>query len=921
MPFSLRAIVRSLCAATVSLSLAAGVLAANPTHADAGALAQFSFTGEPQTWTVPSGISKVRIYAVGAGGGGLTPGTPDPITGALPIEGPLSTAGLGAMVAVELSVSPGEVLSVDVGGEGGSGNNTGGYGGGGNGGGSSGSGGGGGASQVTRGQEPLLVAGGGGGAGSGASFSYSQGGSGGGIASTAESGEEGLQSGGLPGASAGSGGEGATLTGGGGGGRGNGPSGSGGLGTGGAGAPSCTNGGGGGGGGGYYGGGGGGGGCFRASGGGGGGSSFVAPGAEVVEVVPGFSGGDGDVVIGTPGRMPAYPAGQQSTFPFNGGTQTYTVPSGTQALIVSVAGASGGGGAAGATEQAEVPVSPGQLILLNAGGEGGASQYVTTFNGGGPGGRNEGASGGGGSDVRIGGVQPQDRVLVAGGGGGAGSGGSPGAGGPGGASEGVAGLPGTTSSGLPGFSNGEGGGGGMQTVGGAGGPAGYFASGGGGGLGEGGGAGVGCTSSGGGGGGGGGYYGGGGGGGGCYGSGGGGGGGSSFAEPTASNVSSGGGWAGPGWLMVAAINSPGMGSGGGGGGSSAGGGGSGGNGGGGVGSGSNGPASIKLGPTDETVRPGGEADLTAQVRAASGAAIPGVTVTFTVVSGPDAGTHAAAADTNGYAHFKYDTLATGTDAVTATVADTSPTLNSNAVQVRVVRSNPLQAIGLLTVKDRSGHFHSCTASVIAGSNQSTLITAAHCAYGEHGYYSAFAFAPDFSGDADRCPRTCKEPFGVWNGAKPYVDKRWITDGDHAYDFAFITVQPKAGVPLARAVGGGLSPGFLSNPTQHWTTYGYPGTTTLRDCSDTSASTVSIGTGPENFAMPCNMNGDWHDIDEGASGGPWLTRHHEIGAINSTGTSCSTFAAFCTKELHGAQLQGAAQSLWLKATTDYRTYTP
>lgn len=200
-----------------ALVLAAGFLVVQPSYAEAGVLAQFGFTGEQQTWTVPAGVSEVRIYAVGSGGGGLTPGTPDPVTGALPADGPLSVAGLGAMVAVELPVSPGEVLSVNVGGEGGSGNSTGGYGGGGNG--NGGSGGGGGASQVSRGQEPLVVAGGGGGAGSGAALDYAQGGSGGGIASAAEGGEAGLESGGFPGASAGGGGEGATPTSGGGGGR------------------------------------------------------------------------------------------------------------------------------------------------------------------------------------------------------------------------------------------------------------------------------------------------------------------------------------------------------------------------------------------------------------------------------------------------------------------------------------------------------------------------------------------------------------------------------------------------------------------------------------------------------------------------------------------------------------------------------
>jgi hypothetical protein len=91
-------------------------------------LAQFGYTGGPQTWTVPAGVNEVRIYSLGAGGGGDAAGTPNPITGALPTGGPLTVAGLGAMVAAEVPVSPGGVLSITVGGEGGS---AGGYGGGG----------------------------------------------------------------------------------------------------------------------------------------------------------------------------------------------------------------------------------------------------------------------------------------------------------------------------------------------------------------------------------------------------------------------------------------------------------------------------------------------------------------------------------------------------------------------------------------------------------------------------------------------------------------------------------------------------------------------------------------------------------------------------------------------------------------------
>lgn len=338
------------------------------------------------------------------------------------------------------------------------------------------------------------------------------------------------------------------------------------------------------------------------------------------------------------------------------------------------------------------------------------------------------------------------------------------------------------------------------------------------------------------------------------------------------------------------------------------------------------PATIILGPTTQTVRPGGEADLTAQVLSNAGFPVAGITVHFTVVSGPDAGTASstnAPSGPDGYTHFAYDALGIGLDTVKATVNTGSTTLTSNTVTVRVVQSDPLQTIGLLTTKDPSGQRHTCTAAVIASYNQSTIVTAAHCAYGSGDYFSDFAFAPAFSGNVDKCgsSRACKEPFGVWTGVGPYVDPHWISSADPSYDFAFIVMQTNAGVPIDRAVGGGLSVSFASDPKQPWTAYGYPGSPTLRNCTANTASTTSVGSGPDNFVMPCNMNGDWRNADEGASGGPWLTRGDQIGAVNSTSVSCRVYALHCTKELRGAQFQSAAESIWWEAINDYGEFVP
>jgi hypothetical protein len=135
----------------------------------------FTFTGDEQSWAVPSGVTSVTISAIGAAGGSTDAG--------------VNTGGQGASVFSTVRVFPGQILYVDVGGVGGNGRTTGpqspgGFNGGGRGG-YTGAGGGG-ASDVrtiaTRSMgsldSRLVVAAGGGGAGSDGTCGSSNGGGG-----------------------------------------------------------------------------------------------------------------------------------------------------------------------------------------------------------------------------------------------------------------------------------------------------------------------------------------------------------------------------------------------------------------------------------------------------------------------------------------------------------------------------------------------------------------------------------------------------------------------------------------------------------------------------------------------------------------------------------------------------------------------
>ena len=286
------------CVAAVMLSGCGGNAGsgATPPVNDAGKKLPFhktfNYTGAEQMFTVPAGVKKITVVAVGARGGGFGPNQ------ALP----------GRTWAI-VPVTPGEKLAVFVGGQGsntsktrGSKPNDGGFNGGGGGGDGGGTGlgwGGGGASDVRQGghspQHRIVIAGGGGGL-------ESSGGSYGGIGGKGGGRHGGAGGNGSPGHGAAGGGGGGTQNGGGAGGAGGyassgrGASGSSGsLGAGGAGGyggGSPAGAGGGGGGGGYYGGGGGGGGsAYEANGGGaGGGSGYVEPSAYAGRTWEGWKG-------------------------------------------------------------------------------------------------------------------------------------------------------------------------------------------------------------------------------------------------------------------------------------------------------------------------------------------------------------------------------------------------------------------------------------------------------------------------------------------------------------------------------------------------------------------------------------------------------------------------------------------------------
>jgi hypothetical protein len=158
-PAGVRGRVRALTrsgAALVATLIGCGLLVAGPVAAPAFAEQTFTANG---TYTVPDGVTMVRVVAKGAGGGG----------------GGASSGGNGAMVTTYQPVTPGQVLAVTIGIAGRTGSNGGaggiGEGRGGNSGSASG-GGGGGSTSVLSGTTIQIIAGGGGGGSASNSLKY-----------------------------------------------------------------------------------------------------------------------------------------------------------------------------------------------------------------------------------------------------------------------------------------------------------------------------------------------------------------------------------------------------------------------------------------------------------------------------------------------------------------------------------------------------------------------------------------------------------------------------------------------------------------------------------------------------------------------------------------------------------------------------
>ena len=136
----------------------------------------------------------------------------------------------------------------------------------------------------------------------------------------------------------------------------------------------------------------------------------------------GYNAGSGSVTVTYPPSSPSSsPSSGTKDFSYTGTPQLWTVPAGVTSVQVDVRGAQGGGtyGGFGGRVVTTVPVIPGQVMVVDVGGQP-SGPNPTGFDGGAGGGGSTAGAGGDATDVRLGGMALADRVVVAGGGGGQG---------------------------------------------------------------------------------------------------------------------------------------------------------------------------------------------------------------------------------------------------------------------------------------------------------------------------------------------------------------------------------------------------------------------------------------------------------------------------------------------------------------------
>ncbi|MBN8869328.1 MAG: trypsin-like serine protease [Solirubrobacterales bacterium] len=208
--------------------------------------------------------------------------------------------------------------------------------------------------------------------------------------------------------------------------------------------------------------------------------------------------------------------------------------------------------------------------------------------------------------------------------------------------------------------------------------------------------------------------------------------------------------------------------------------------------------------------------------------------------------------------------------------------------------------------------YSCSGTVVDSAEQNVVFTAGHCLFDqtEHRYVDKLVFIPGYENGT----APFKAPLDVIDAASGKVPDQWINSGTNSYDIAVIGLsQPVQKALGSRQIAFDLNPALSKTKGREYTIYGYPSQPSnlyngevLRGCQvafsgfDNSSGNIT----------PYPMSGNPCLMQQGASGGGWITLGNYLNSVVSYGY-CDDLPNTCGF-IFGPYFSNAAKSLYVTA---------
>lgn len=242
-----------------------------------------------------------------------------------------------------------------------------------------------------------------------------------------------------------------------------------------------------------------------------------------------------------------------------------------------------------------------------------------------------------------------------------------------------------------------------------------------------------------------------------------------------------------------------------------------------------------------------------------------------------------------------ETTGAGASIPASAVAEASISAASGAFFPGNVTAYPQRVHGRIFFLSGASAY-SCSGTLVNSRNRNVLFTAGHCVFDRATgkFVSKLVFIPGYENGS--------APLGTYAATSLLTTTGWIDRGSFSYDIAAVALEDTPEDSLgSRKIAFDLDPGGRS-----WTIYGYPEEPdppydgqSLVAC-DSKTTTRDAGVPPAIGAGPC-------DMEQGASGGGWITDGKYLNSVVSYGY-CDTEPDLCG-QIFGPYFSNAAKALY------------